>query len=85
MMTATKPKAYTLNAAAKAIGVSYQRVQSLRREHDFQTGGSVLDRYVPDDTGEIVGLGEMAGVILVTTESVERYKAKREAREGKSK
>ncbi len=55
-------------------------VSLLTRVHDFETGSTVFVRYVDD---ALIGMAEARGGYY-TAESVERYKAKLDAK-GKSK
>jgi len=82
MMTATKPNAYTLKAARKLLKLSQPQMSVLSRQHDFETSGPVLERYVPDD---IIGLGEEKRTVFLTAESVERYQRKQEKRAKESR
>lgn len=74
-MTAPKqPRAYAVSEAAEVLGISRQHVYHLLKQHDPERGGTVLEKYRLNDG---IQLGD-APLMLITAESVERERARRE-------
>lgn len=65
-----KPQAYTVTGAAAELGTTRQTIYHLLRQHDPQTGGTVLARHTPPGVA-----GETQ--ILVTADSLRREMERR--------